>query len=41
MITSRGLWERWRDPATKEIIRSFTIITGAPNAIMAPTTACR
>jgi putative SOS response-associated peptidase YedK len=28
-----GLWERWKDPASGETIKSFTIITGAPNPL--------
>ncbi len=31
-----GLWERWRDPATQEVVRSCTIITCAANALLAP-----
>jgi putative SOS response-associated peptidase YedK len=31
-----GLWERWRDPQTQEIVRSFTILTAPPNEVMAP-----
>ena len=31
-----GLWEPWRDPAGRETIRSFTIITTAANATLAP-----
>jgi putative SOS response-associated peptidase YedK len=31
-----GLWERWKDRASGEIARSFTIITTEPNAICAP-----
>ncbi len=31
-----GLWERWRDPANGETLRTFTIITTAPNALCAP-----
>ena len=31
-----GLWERWRDPATKEVVRSCTIITSPPNELLAP-----
>jgi putative SOS response-associated peptidase YedK len=31
-----GLWERWKDPASGETVRSFTIITTAPNALCAP-----
>src|SRR6266478_1747221 len=26
-----GLWERWRDPASGETLRTFTIITTVPN----------
>ncbi|MDB5405357.1 MAG: hypothetical protein JWL84_269 [Rhodospirillales bacterium] len=31
-----GLWERWRDPASGETVKSFTIITGAPNPLGVP-----
>lgn len=31
-----GLWEPWRDPASGERVRSFTIITTAANETMAP-----
>jgi putative SOS response-associated peptidase YedK len=31
-----GLWERWKDPASGETVRSFTIVTTAPNALCAP-----
>jgi putative SOS response-associated peptidase YedK len=31
-----GLWERWRDPASGETVRSVTNITGEPNALCAP-----
>jgi len=31
-----GLWEPWRDPAGRGIIRSFTIITTVANEAMAP-----
>ena len=31
-----GLWERWKDPANGETVRSFTIVTTAPNALCAP-----
>lgn len=31
-----GLWERWRDPAIAEPRFSCTILTTAPNALMAP-----
>ncbi len=31
-----GLWERWRDPANNETVRSCTILTCAPNALIGP-----
>ena len=31
-----GLWERWKTPADGSILRSFTIVTGAPNALCEP-----
>ena len=31
-----GLWERWKNPPDGAIVRSFTIVTGAPNALCAP-----
>ena len=31
-----GLWERWRDSASQEIVRSCTIITCAANEALAP-----
>ena len=31
-----GLWERWKNPADGSILRSFTIVTGAPNALCEP-----
>jgi putative SOS response-associated peptidase YedK len=31
-----GLWERWRDPANQEVVRSCTILTCPPNALLAP-----
>ncbi len=30
-----GLWERWRDPGSQEIVRSCTILTGEPNEALA------
>lgn len=30
-----GLWEGWQDPVSKEYIRTFSIITTTPNALMA------
>ena len=31
-----GIWERWKKPDTEEIIRTFSIITGEPNSLVAP-----
>src|SRR5690348_5913773 len=31
-----GLWERWKDRASGEIVRSCTIITTTPNEVCAP-----
>jgi putative SOS response-associated peptidase YedK len=31
-----GLWERWTDKASGEVVRSFTIITTTPNEVCAP-----
>jgi putative SOS response-associated peptidase YedK len=31
-----GLWERWRDPVSREIVRSCTIVTGPANDLMQP-----
>jgi len=31
-----GLWERCKDPASGETVRSFTIVTTAPNALCSP-----
>ena len=31
-----GLWERWRDPASQEVVRSCTIITVPANEVLAP-----
>ena len=31
-----GLWERWTDPADGATLHSFTVITGPPNASVAP-----
>jgi putative SOS response-associated peptidase YedK len=36
MFAFAGLWERWKDPATGETVRSCTILTGPPNAVVAP-----
>src|SRR5215510_6012972 len=30
-----GLWEGWKDPATGDWLRTFTIITGDPNELVA------
>jgi putative SOS response-associated peptidase YedK len=31
-----GLWEWWRDPSTQQSVETFTIITTAANAMLAP-----
>jgi putative SOS response-associated peptidase YedK len=31
-----GLWERWKDKGSGEVVRSFTIITTTPNEVCAP-----
>lgn len=31
-----GIWDRWRDPASREIHRSFAIVTTAANSLLAP-----
>src|ERR1700730_8069074 len=31
-----GLWERWTDQASRETIRSCTIVTTTPNEVCAP-----
>ncbi len=31
-----GLWERWRDPATKKVLETYTIITTDPNELLEP-----
>lgn len=31
-----GLWEWWRDPATQQGVETYTIITTAANAVIAP-----
>ena len=31
-----GLWERWREPADGSVVRTCTIITCPPNAVVAP-----
>jgi putative SOS response-associated peptidase YedK len=35
LMTMAGLWDEWRDPLTKEKLRSCTIITCEPNELMA------
>jgi putative SOS response-associated peptidase YedK len=35
LMAMAGLWDRWRSPAG-EIVRSFTIVTTAANALLAP-----
>jgi putative SOS response-associated peptidase YedK len=31
-----GLWENWKDPASQEWIRAYTILTTTPNEVVAP-----
>jgi putative SOS response-associated peptidase YedK len=31
-----GLWERWKDPATREGLETFTVITTDPNEVIEP-----
>src|SRR5215213_8444967 len=31
-----GLWENWKEPQSGETVRTFTIITGPPNDLVAP-----
>jgi len=31
-----GLWERWTDKASSEVVRSCSIITTKPNGVCAP-----
>ncbi|MGQ4273578.1 SOS response-associated peptidase [Terrihabitans sp. B22-R8] len=31
-----GLWENWKDPATGEWTRTFTVLTTEPNSLIAP-----
>ncbi|MEP7287002.1 MAG: SOS response-associated peptidase [Chloroflexota bacterium] len=31
-----GLWENWHDPESDLVVRTFTIITGKPNEVVAP-----
>jgi putative SOS response-associated peptidase YedK len=35
LMTMAGLWDEWRDPLTKERLRSCTIITTEPNDLIA------
>jgi putative SOS response-associated peptidase YedK len=36
MFGFAGLWERWTDKASGEVVRSCTIITTTPNEVCAP-----
>jgi putative SOS response-associated peptidase YedK len=31
-----GLWDRWRDPATKERLETFTVTTTEPDEVVEP-----
>jgi putative SOS response-associated peptidase YedK len=35
LMTMAGLWDEWRDPTSRETMRSCTIITTEPNELMA------
>jgi putative SOS response-associated peptidase YedK len=35
-IALAGLWAGWKDPASGEVVRSFTILTTGPNEMMKP-----
>lgn len=35
-IAFAGLWDRWRDPKTEEVIESCTVIVGPPNELLNP-----
>ena len=35
LMALAGVWENWRDPASGERVRSFAIVTTAPNALLA------
>lgn len=34
-MTLAGLWENWKDPATGEWLRTFTVLTTSPNDLIA------
>ena len=36
MLAFAGIWERWRDKATREDLETYSIITTEPNELMAP-----
>jgi putative SOS response-associated peptidase YedK len=36
MIAFAGIWERWRDEATSQVLETYSIITTEPNELMAP-----
>jgi putative SOS response-associated peptidase YedK len=36
MIAFAGIWERWRDDATSQVLETYSIITTEPNELMAP-----
>jgi putative SOS response-associated peptidase YedK len=36
MMAFAGLWESWRDPATKQPLETFSVITTEPNELMQP-----
>ena len=31
-----GLWDRWKEPGSGQVVQTFTILTGPPNELVAP-----
>lgn len=36
MIAFAGIWDRWRDEVTSQVLETYCIITTEPNELMAP-----
>ena len=36
MFAFAGLWEKWKDKTTEQVLRTFTILTTDPNELMEP-----